>query len=123
MGRCARRPLHSSTNQRSATLPELALVSDGQALLDADSTCAARHGRQASAQTVAAVTDAMTPHAHAAAPAGRCVSVGPFNDLARAARGAALLRERGFNPRQRAEQGETWERLLGVRRRAEDRGR
>jgi cell division septation protein DedD len=40
---------------------------------------------------------------------GRCVSVGPFNDLTRAARGAALLRERGFTTRQRAEQGDTWE--------------
>jgi hypothetical protein len=39
----------------------------------------------------------------------RCVSIGPFNDLAQAARGAALLRERGFAPRQRAEQGEMWE--------------
>jgi signal recognition particle subunit SEC65 len=55
------------------------------------------------AQALSAVTDA-TP-----ASAGRCVSVGPFNDLAHAARGAALLRERGFDPRQRAEQGETWE--------------
>jgi hypothetical protein len=39
----------------------------------------------------------------------RCVSIGPFNDLAQAARSAALLRERGFSPQQRAEQGETWE--------------
>ena len=39
----------------------------------------------------------------------RCVSIGPFNDLAQAARGAALLRDRGFNPKQRAEQGELWE--------------
>jgi sporulation related protein len=55
------------------------------------------------AQALPAVTDA-TP-----AASDRCVSVGPFNDLAHAARGAALLRERGFDPRQRAEQGETWE--------------
>ena len=34
--------------------------------------------------------------ANASATSGRCVSVGPFNDLAQAARGAALLRERGF---------------------------
>jgi hypothetical protein len=39
---------------------------------------------------------------------GRCVSIGPFNDLAQAARGAALLRDRGFDPKQRAEQGEMW---------------
>ena len=55
------------------------------------------------AQALPAVTDA-TPTSN-----GRCVSVGPFNDLEHAARGAALLRERGFNPQQRAEQGETWE--------------
>jgi len=40
--------------------------------------------------------------------ASRCVSVGPFNDLAQAARGAALLRDRGFDPKQRAEQGDMW---------------
>jgi hypothetical protein len=40
---------------------------------------------------------------------GRCVSIGPFNDLAQAARGAALLRDRGFDPKQRAEPGEMWE--------------
>jgi len=39
----------------------------------------------------------------------RCVSIGPFNDLAQAARGAALLRDRGFDPKQRAEQGDQWE--------------
>ncbi|MEJ0036922.1 MAG: SPOR domain-containing protein [Gammaproteobacteria bacterium] len=44
-----------------------------------------------------------------AASAERCVSIGPFNDLAQAARGAALLRSRGFAPKQRAEQGEMWE--------------
>jgi SPOR domain len=43
------------------------------------------------------------------ARASRCVSVGPFNDLAHAARGAALLHDRGFDPKQRAEEGETWE--------------
>jgi hypothetical protein len=44
-----------------------------------------------------------------ATSAGRCVSIGPFNELAQAARAAALLRDRGFAPKQRAEQGEMWE--------------
>jgi hypothetical protein len=35
----------------------------------------------------------------------RCVSVGPFDDLAGAARAAATLKERGLATRQRAEQG------------------
>jgi hypothetical protein len=55
------------------------------------------------AQTLPAVAEAAPP------AASRCVSVGPFNDLTRAARGAALLRERGFAPQQRAEEGEMWD--------------
>lgn len=39
----------------------------------------------------------------------RCVSVGPFNELSQAARAAALLNDRGFAPRQRAEQGDLWQ--------------
>ena len=92
--------------QANPSLPELALVANR---LSADATSV--HGCRAgvtppSTQPVVAVADADTSRAIGSAT--RCVSVGPFNDLARAARGAALLRERGFNPRQRAEQGEMW---------------
>ena len=59
------------------------------------------------AQAVPTVADTGTMSS--APNAGRCVSVGPFNDLAHAARGAALLRDRGFNPQQRAEEGEMWD--------------
>jgi hypothetical protein len=38
-----------------------------------------------------------------------CASVGPFNDIARAARAAGLLTQRGFHLQQRAEEGETIE--------------
>lgn len=92
------------------TLPTLTLVQEARARESAAplaGTLSQPVGQSASAgeaQALPAVTDA-TP----AASSGRCVSVGPFNDLAHAARGAALLRERGFDPRQRAEQGETWE--------------
>jgi hypothetical protein len=70
------------------------------------------------------VSRAITPATGAAAPSSvpaltqpiattpvrsSCVSIGPFNDLAQAARGAALLRDRGFDPKQRAEQGDQWE--------------
>jgi hypothetical protein len=44
----------------------------------------------------------------AAATAQRCVSLGPFADLTRAARAASILRERGFDSSQRAEEGDTW---------------
>jgi hypothetical protein len=40
------------------------------------------------------------------AATSRCMSVGPFNDLASATRGAAQLREKGFTPTQRSEEGE-----------------
>ncbi|MBS0419385.1 MAG: SPOR domain-containing protein [Proteobacteria bacterium] len=39
----------------------------------------------------------------------RCTSVGPFNDIAHAARAAGLLTQRGFKLHQRAEEGETIE--------------
>jgi hypothetical protein len=42
-------------------------------------------------------------------PAAACTSVGPFNDITRAARAAGLLTQRGFTLHQRAEEGETIE--------------
>jgi hypothetical protein len=42
-------------------------------------------------------------------PPPKCVTVGPFNDLGAAAGMAGMLREQGFNPQQRAEEGETLE--------------
>ena len=42
-------------------------------------------------------------------PAQACTSVGPFNDIASAARAAGLLTQRGFHLQQRAEEGETIE--------------
>lgn len=42
-------------------------------------------------------------------PAPRCTSIGPFNDIAHAARAAGLLTQRGFKLQQRAEEGETIE--------------
>ena len=87
-------------------LPELTLVSD-RAAADQSEIAKPVLGSSPAAQTVAAVSkdDVST----AGTPPTRCVSVGPFNDLAHAARGAALLHERGFNPKQRAEQGEMWD--------------
>jgi hypothetical protein len=44
-----------------------------------------------------------------AEPSQTCTSVGPFNDIASAARAAGLLTQRGFHLQQRAEEGETIE--------------
>lgn len=41
------------------------------------------------------------------APAGGCVSVGPFADIGTSARAAAVLKDKGFDPRQRAVAGDT----------------
>jgi hypothetical protein len=89
-----------------SVLPVLALASEHPSS-DQTQLTPSRADDTPAAQTVAALADTDTARGNASA--GRCVSIGPFNDLARAARGAALLRERGFNPRQRAEQGEAWE--------------
>jgi hypothetical protein len=51
--------------------------------------------------------------------AGACLSVGPFGDINNAARAAGVLRSKGFDPRQRAEAGETsagyWVYVGGIR--------
>jgi hypothetical protein len=41
------------------------------------------------------------------AGAGSCVSVGPFGDISSSARAAAVLKDKGFDPQQRAVAGET----------------
>ena len=46
---------------------------------------------------------------HVPEAATTCTSVGPFNDITRAARAAGLLAQRGFRLQQRAEEGETIE--------------
>lgn len=38
----------------------------------------------------------------------RCVSVGPFRDVAEATRASTSLRTRGYGPRQRVAEGEVW---------------
>jgi hypothetical protein len=99
----------TAANLRAPTPQTLTLVKEASSRVATPTiaqTLSQPFGQRAStrdAQALPIVTDA-TP-----ASTGRCVSVGPFNDLTHAARGAALLRERGFDPKQRAEQGETWE--------------
>lgn len=58
---------------------------------------------------VAASGAAPAASVETAANAVRCVSVGPFNTLERSTNAATVLHQRGLAPRQRAEQGETWD--------------
>jgi hypothetical protein len=93
-------PTPATPSVQAESLASLALVSEARAQ-SADDV--------ASSATPLVPTAAPTTEPAPRADASRCVSVGPFNDLAQAARGAALLRDRGFAPRQRAEQGGEWE--------------
>ena len=43
-----------------------------------------------------------------ASAAARCLTVGPFKDVARSGRAVSILRERGFTPKQRTENGDAW---------------
>jgi hypothetical protein len=88
-----------------AALPELKLATEA---VPADQTKLASNARTPPGQTVATLASTELLPA-AGAPNRRCVSVGPFSDLTAAAHGAALLHDRGFNPKQRAEPGDMWE--------------
>lgn len=88
-------------------LPQLVLLSEHLPRTGNASSIAPSSGEAIPAS--ASLTQPVTAGTPPPAPSERCVSVGPFTDLAKAARGAALLRDRGFEPKQRAEQGEQWE--------------
>jgi hypothetical protein len=91
------------TTQPTPTLSELALAAEQVSRTDSAASASAPGSSDARTQPVGGA-----PALAATSAPNRCVSVGPFNDLDRAARGAALLRDRGLSPRQRAEPGETW---------------
>jgi hypothetical protein len=78
------RPAPAQASQSIAGIPRLVLASE------------ATHQPNGTAEV-----------ASAAPP--RCVSVGPFNTLERATAAAALLSQRGLEPKQRAEESETWD--------------
>lgn len=89
--------------ERSDPLPQLVL--DSESLPQTPKSAGVASGPKAVSAALAQPVTSTSPPPNTE----RCVSIGPFNDLAQAARGAALLRDRGFNPKQRAEQGEMWE--------------
>lgn len=97
----------AAIEKASSTLPELKLATEA-APTDQTQLAASDSPDTPTPQRLAALASNELPPAGAPAVT-RCVSVGPFADLARAARGAALLKDRGFDPKQRAEAGEMWE--------------
>jgi hypothetical protein len=79
-------------------LPKLELASDAR-----------QAGSSPASPAVSTVGATATRTAYNTVDSQRCVSIGPFSDLTRSARAASVLRERGFDPAQRAEEGEAWE--------------
>lgn len=83
-------------NAEYAKLPQLKLIDE------------VPHGRRPSSAAgprKTALEDAPPP-AVPTLSAAQCVSVGPFDDSAAASRGASVLQEKGFTPRQRKAAGE-----------------
>jgi len=107
-------PPEPAMNQADARLPRLMLATEAEA-------------KPASART--AVAAAATPPSEASTAtetpaARRCVSVGPFNDVAQQTRAASLLQERGFSPQERTEAGDVrdgyWVYLGGLKSAADE---
>ena len=96
-------PGQARTTDANARLPRLKLVSEVPS------------GSQQGGQAGGAVRKmGMTTAGGGAPPAApavvtRCVSVGPFNDIATAAKAAGSLQARGFVSQQRAAAGEVWD--------------
>jgi len=86
-------PQPAASNEVYAKLPRLKLVGEDPA----DKSRPPSSGR---ARKTALEPETPTP------VAARCLSVGPFDDEAGATRGISLLRDKGFRPRQRSQQGE-----------------
>jgi hypothetical protein len=82
-------PAPAAASPAAKGLPPLVLAAE------ADAKEASRHGAGGSG-------------AQSAHPAN-CVSVGPFDSEERANGALAALRERGYEPRQRSEEGERWD--------------
>jgi hypothetical protein len=88
---------------KAAATPTLKLASES----------ADPHMRTASADAPAAENAGAEPSRDVGAPdlltnVKRCISVGPFRDVAEAAHAAATLRGGGYDPRQRVADGEVW---------------
>ncbi len=100
-------PRQAKTTDAASRLPQLKLVSEvsPEQQGGADSGAVRKMAMSTPAGTSAG---SQAPSQAPADIGARCVSVGPFNDLAIAAKAAGALHSRGFAPQQRAEEGETW---------------
>ncbi len=93
--------------------PALKLASRAAAGAASPAASGAASSRAASPPADAAGAGATETQGQAAAPAlltdvKRCITVGPFSDVAEAAHAATTLRGGGYRPRQRVTEGEVW---------------
>jgi hypothetical protein len=104
-----------SSDSAVATAPPatLKLASEGPAAARAGDVAAADAGGAGGIAGASGGKDAEAG-AHDDASAGlltsvkRCISVGPFRDVAEAAHAASTLRSGGYDPRQRVAEGDVW---------------
>ncbi len=102
----------------SPALREASRTASGGAPLDAPAAAAGRASDSAAVPGADATAAGGAGAAAAAAPSEgsaalltevkRCITVGPFSDVAEAAHAAATLRSGGYQPRQRVAEGEIW---------------
>jgi hypothetical protein len=96
-----------------APVPTLKLASErprvetAPAALSMDGTAGPRGG-SAGTVVVAGASEAPSPSPPLPEGTQRCVTVGPFHDVAEAAHAATLLRGGGYQTRQRVVEGEMW---------------
>lgn len=112
-------PAEPPANQAVAHLPRLLLASEAPARPAAKAALAAAvPAAEANAPRGEGSPSTATPSAR------RCVSVGPFDDLAQETRAANMLQERGFAPQQRSESGDVrdgfWVYVAGIKSAAEE---
>jgi hypothetical protein len=108
-------PVEPPINQVDTRLPRLVLASEAPPrAATAIKTAAPQAAAQASDTSTAAATQATR----------RCVSVGPFNDLAQVTQAGSLLQQRGFTPQQRTEDGDVrdgyWVYVAGIKSAADE---
>jgi cell division septation protein DedD len=97
-------PRQARTTDANARLPKLKLVSETPSASQQGNPQTGGAVRKMAMTTPPGGTSGAAP-----AVATRCVSLGPFNDIATAAKAAGSLQARGFASQQRAAAGEVWD--------------
>jgi len=101
-------PRDAFVDSSSPTTLKLVSETPGAGPPPAPGASASDAAATAAAAIVAARTPAPGPPPSLLTDVKRCITVGPFPDVADAAHAAATLRSGGYNPRQRVTEGEVW---------------